>query len=757
MPKIEEPDDSALRKLEQALDKLEACQKAVDEACGKATELEQKVEEFKTKVGKPAQDKYNGLVEVCKELAARISTLEKELTLLSEKEKEAADETERARREVDATQAKLQGCKDELAETQRSRLKQERPLETCSKECKDAEEQLAALRKELAALARVIDKKEREYSDTRSADEVLERQIKLRKAERDRLVAEHGAAEEEDKKKLAVKMKKCQEALDELLALLWSSGRHLSDLEDDLDDLRRKRETLESRIWSLEYKLKKQLRPALEKAERRYAETWARESMLKKQCASLSKQLDQDIDKAKAAEERQREATKRRKLKDNELAKAKADHESMEVERKAAGKRLRALKKQFRAMENDAKAAADDCEKATKDLEAALKEAHTQAQAAKQAAKASLDELDGGIKDFGIGLVKVPAKSAGELQEIKKTWASIRNQLAALANLSSPQALLKPLQSIFGALSKAIDAFNTALDGAKAALRAELKEIRQSISDNARKRAGNLWTSAQWINDDLKKERDLRNRIDDLLSEKSRECLLTPKTVEDEALAEVDECVRRFKIFSLKVKYAKMCFQPRLNTVIKPALTDKKTVVQATTAIETLRLAPDIGEWRKCLDIPSSGGWTMWGTKSAFDGWEIHVTMSASSIQLPANQPTAYAGGNQLCAALFTLPQNDRWMEIHGTLNVTVGTTPQGKDAHPAIFFSGGDKYWLELTTLYVNEKKLSQQDAQARTNQAKAAVRALLDKYKATLVTACTTIRKCLNQGEDVLGNQTQ
>src|SRR5438034_1384697 len=115
--------------------------------------------------------------------------------------------------------------------------------------------------------------------------------------------------------------------------------------------------------------------------------------------------------------------------------------------------------------------------------------------------------------------------------------------------------------------------------------------------------------------------------------------------------------LRRFGIFRLKTKYANMCFKQRLNSVVKPAVANLGTTAAAADLqIQALRQNPDLGEWRVCLGVPTGGGWTIWGTKSAYDGIEVHVTISNTSIQLPGAAVDTFANGTTLCNALFTLP-----------------------------------------------------------------------------------------------------
>ncbi|MFY0534166.1 hypothetical protein [Nannocystis pusilla] len=146
----------------------------------------------------------------------------------------------------------------------------------------------------------------------------------------------------------------------------------------------------------------------------------------------------------------------------------------------------------------------------------------------------------------------------------------------------------------------------------------------------------------------------MTRRLGDLLDGNERDCLVNPGAVEATVLAEVDEGVRRWEIYSLLDACRDMCFYSRVKPALKLVIAGS-SYVQARAAVDLLRLNPAIGEWRVALGVPTGGDWTMWSTTSSFDSIEVHVTISADSIQLPANAPASYPDGQALRNALFGL------------------------------------------------------------------------------------------------------
>jgi hypothetical protein len=128
---------------------------------------------------------------------------------------------------------------------------------------------------------------------------------------------------------------------------------------------------------------------------------------------------------------------------------------------------------------------------------------------------------------------------------------------------------------------------------------------------------------------------------------------------------------------------------------------------------------------------------------------EIHVTISSNSIQLPGAAINTFLNGPALYNAVFILPGQDTWKEIHATLNVAVSG-----QQHPAVFVGGQLKLWNEYRQWRQRQGE-PPLVAQGHVVPAQNAVQALLNQWIAHMHARCLLLinRVNLAQPEDICG----
>jgi hypothetical protein len=369
-------------------------------------------------------------------------------------------------------------------------------------------------------------------------------------------------------------------------------------------------------------------------------------------------------------------------------------------------------------------------------------------------ADAGLVAIQTGIANFGNGLPKVPTVVQSALSSLGSQRAQLATALANIAplNIVSAPGHVQPLERVFREIDDVVTRFNAEVDRIQQELDNEFAATRDAITRAARNRCidAGEYANAVFVDDQLAPQQLLRNTVTNFLAGTARKnaCLQNPTGELATLLTEVDELLRRYRISLLRAKYNQVCFSAQVPQVLRGCLAAAGTTpAAAEIQVRNLRLNPTIGELRRALRMPAGRDWEMWPTTSQYDGVEIHVTISADSIRLPGAAINTFADGAALFNAVFILPAQDDWKEVHATLN--------WGDHHPAVFVSAQPKFWTEYRQRRRHEKGETFAVAQQHVVAAQNAVQALLNQWQAQMETQCLLLINRVNLAppQDICG----
>jgi predicted nucleic acid-binding Zn-ribbon protein len=362
-------------------------------------------------------------------------------------------------------------------------------------------------------------------------------------------------------------------------------------------------------------------------------------------------------------------------------------------------------------------------------------------------ATAGLAAIQNGIATFGSGLPKIPTVVQTVLTQLGTQRVLLEGEPANITPLDIANAPghVQRLERLFGEIDNVVTRFNTEVDRTPRELDNEFAATSEAITRAAKAHCNNSdaeYNNAVFVDNQLAQGTPLRNIVFDRINANKNACLQNHAPVQAALLTDVDELLRRYRIFLLRAKYNQVCFSTQVPGVLRGCLAAAGTTpAAAENQVRDLRLNPTIGDLRIALGVPAGRGWTMWGTTSAYDGVEIHVTISADSIKLQGAAINTFHNGAALFNAVFILPPQDDWKEVHATLNVAVWG-----NQHPAVFVGGQAKLWYEYQQLRQNRGE-SAAVAQQHMVAAQGAVQMLLNQWIASMQAQCQFLINRVNQ----------
>jgi hypothetical protein len=618
--------------------------------------------------------------------------------------------------------------------TLKRKRKQDKHEET-RRQREDAEEalkkaRLAALERRLRDLKQAGDQKEQRRSELVGLQERMHQLQQRVNRLRSKLLDPLKTASEREKIQREI-----EDLESELLPLLndaRATQRALVEVVGDLDFIDRERVRLNRLLAPARTTLPR--RPDELETDGDVKDAWGRLDDLDRKIAKQQKaltDLDAQVDLLAQQHGKLQEEIARAEKEVEVLLKAHDQWKALVAKVKALVGPYQGLRQTAKDLETKATQATDDLKREEIDAVAAF-------DAASRVAGDKLSELDVGTTNFHVGIAKVPGAFTGRLAQLD---ADVSTAQAKRTTLGVPAALhlaagARDLEDVFTGCARLVDEFNNLVTEVKGALKAERLQFRAALNAPAKLRcdtAGLTFMTACWVNDDRTKGAGIRDFIGTECDAQGDACLTNPGGTTNLILARVDDLIRRCLIRRLFDRYKNMCFGQRLAAMATNHLTNGSTVVVFQAAIDQARLNPNLSEWRRCLGVPSGGGWEMRGA-AAHNGIKIHVTVSYNSIQLPANAPLTYPNAAALREALFDLPNSN--LQVHGTFEK--GTSP-----YPHIYWdgSGGAHYnWNRVPMV-------DRPDAQTAVTNA-------LNIYKNALRNDCQAAIDHLNAGRDILGN---
>ncbi len=743
MPKkISKPDRASLTQFASALLDIDRLRQEITVLEHQEQEAKGKVDQLR-KVGQSEQGKYNDLTKFIASSKLNCALLVNDHQSFDSTSQQLVFDIKKIDASSNRHKQELLALSHHLQEALHQHKKLDNPWVKIESEIAGATNKLKTIKHETLILQRLRDQQERDFWSLKAVAKDLHKQRARLARELQDLISEIGSATSDQRPPLEKKHRTLQQQLDELNALIRTTEARVNALEDSLDELVRAHQDMGEELQALTQQLSL-LNNALRKIDDQ------RDELVRKEHALTQSSL---LHEKKLTQQEQQRAGLNEKI---EGLKASIYHNEMEQERLTAkiqqavdeqsqkNIEIKSIKRLFdQEGENKTKISVLLATRQKERL-AITTLATKQASDARQILDAAMITFDDGVATFGNGLALIPPLSVQALNDLNPDRMKITHEMHDFDNFSLAQRY-DALMRCFTLMDGLVDAYVAAATSTKQYLADQYDLIVKRIHGSVRGRIRGMGAAIlPFVDNNLKQQGNLNDAVVALFNNQNY-VLLNEATLTTQAEALADEYIRRYDIFRIRAQHALMCYTARVPPVLKQCLAAGSTVAHTRTAVDALRLTPDIGEWRKAMGAPRSGEWFMWGTKSAFDGIEIHATISDSSIQLPAAiGPTAAA----LCTALCGLPLASWWQEAHATLLIE----PDGSRQHPACFFSGRSKKWAELESFYA--RTMTAPDAALKRQNAENAVDAFLTQYVTHLRSLCQQALTHLAAGRDILGN---
>jgi hypothetical protein len=235
-------------------------------------------------------------------------------------------------------------------------------------------------------------------------------------------------------------------------------------------------------------------------------------------------------------------------------------------------------------------------------------------------AGAGLAAIQTGIATFDNGLPKIPTVVQDALTQLDVQRAQLAKEPANITplDLDNAPAHVKSLTLLFGNIDDLVTRFNAEVHRAPKELDNEFRATSKAITQAAKNCCNNNaeYVNAVFVDNQLKQGKYLHNTVTDFFTARKNACLQNPDAERATLLTEVNELLRRYRIFLLRDKYKQVCFSAQVPQVLRACLSGGTTLLAAETQVRDLRLTPTIGDLRKALGVPAQLIWTMWPTTS---------------------------------------------------------------------------------------------------------------------------------------------